>query len=116
MLKRVENYVTFGIPSKQTINLLIYKRGRTFKEKEMIPLTTNQIVEDSLGDKNLICLEDLVEEIFTTGKSFEIVSKFLCPFTLNHPKSGLKSGKIKKPITKGGEWGYREEKINDLVE
>lgn len=90
----------------------------------MVPLTNNQLIEDQLADKNIICMEDIVEEIVKTGANFIDVSKFLwyldciksSPFRLNHPKTGLKSGKIKKPFVKGGEWGYREEKINDLVE
>jgi len=34
---------------------------------------------------------------------------------LNHPKGKLKSGRIKKPFALGGEWGYREERINKLL-
>jgi hypothetical protein len=64
----------------------------------------------------LICTEDLIEEICTTGANFMDVTKFLCTFKLNHPKNSLKSGRIKKPFRNGGEWGYREEKINDLLE
>lgn len=40
---------------------MILKRGHVVKDNEMTPLTTNQIVEDILGDKGLICIEDLVD-------------------------------------------------------
>ena len=83
------------------------------------------MIEDQLASKEIICMEDIVEEIVKTGANFIDVSKFLwyiinqsynSPFRLNHPKTGLKSGRIKKPFVKGGEWGYREDKINELVE
>ena len=35
------------------------------------------MIEQALGLKNLICTEDLIEEICTTGANFMDVTKFL---------------------------------------
>ena len=39
-----------------------------------------------LGKKDIICMEDLVHEIFTVGDNFKKASNFLWPFKLNNPK------------------------------
>jgi large subunit ribosomal protein L7e len=39
-----------------------------------------------LGKQDIICMEDLVHEIFTVGDSFKKATNFLWPFKLNNPK------------------------------
>ncbi|KAM3135956.1 hypothetical protein pb186bvf_011946 [Paramecium bursaria] len=115
-LKLVENYITYGLPSRQLISQLILKRGHTIVEKEVIPLKSNEIIEQHLGEQGLICIEDLVNDIADCTDRFDLVTSFLAPFKLNHPQGALQTGKLKKPLQKGGEWGYREDRINALVQ
>ncbi|CAD8106307.1 unnamed protein product [Paramecium sonneborni] len=115
-LKLVENYITYGLPTRQIINDLIVKRGHIMKEKEIIALKSNEIIEEYMSEKDIICVEDIVNTIANASENFDFVTKFLVPLKLNHPEGQLKSGRIKKPLTKQGEWGYREEKINSLVQ
>lgn len=44
------------------------------------------MVEDHLGDKDVICIADMQNEISNVGPAFDDVCKFLAPFEL---KSGL---------------------------
>ena len=114
MLRRVEPYVTYGVPTLKTVRDLVYKRGHGKVDKQRIPLTDNAIIERVLGEKaGIICVEDLVHEIFTVGPHFKEAANFLWPFKLSCARGGL----VKKRIhyIEGGDAGNREEKINDLV-
>ena len=62
---------------------------------------------------NIICVEDLVHEIFTVGPAFKQANNFLWPFKLSSPLRGF--AKKRHPYQQGGVWGNREEKINELV-
>jgi len=114
MLKKVEPYVTFGYPTRKTISDLVYKRGYGKVNKQRIPLTTNEIVERSLGQYNIICIEDVINEIYTCGPHFKQANNFLWYFKLGSPKGGFNNKR--HPFQHGGDWGNREEEINNLVE
>lgn len=113
MLKRVEPYVTFGYPTRKTISDLIYKRGFGKVNKQRIPLTTNEIIANSLRQFNIICVEDLINEIYTCGPHFKEANNFLWSFKLASPKGGFNNKR--HPFQQGGDWGNREEAINQLV-
>merc|ERR1712113_223765 len=71
VLRRVEPYVTYGYPSLKTIRGIIYKRGFGKIGNQRIPLINNSIIEKSLGKMGIICIEDIVHEIFTVGPHFK---------------------------------------------
>ena len=52
-------------------------------DKSRIPLTNNGIIEQALGQHNIICIEDLIHEIYTVGPAFKQASNFLWPFKLS---------------------------------
>jgi len=113
MIRLVEPYVTFGYPNLKTIRELVYKRGYGKVNGQRIPLTDNDLIEKSLGKYGIICIEDIVHEIFTCGPHFKEVTNFLWPFKLQAPRGGM----IKKRIhfNEGGDYGNREELINEFV-
>eukprot|EP00891_Asterochloris_glomerata_P009360 jgi/Astpho2/9360/Aster-07296 len=86
MLKRVEPYVAWGYPNLKTVKELIYKRGYGKVNKNRIPLTDNSIIESVLGKYNIICIEDLIHEIYTVGPAFKQASNFLWPVKLSSAK------------------------------
>jgi 60S ribosomal protein uL30 len=113
MLRLVEPYITYGPPNLKTITELVYKRGFGKVNKQRIPLTDNSIIEKELGKYGLICVEDVIHEIYTCGPNFKAANNFLWPFQLSSPLGGLtKKG---KHFTEGGDFGNREEEINRLV-
>ena len=71
MLRRVEPYITYGYPTQKTISDLVYKRGYGKVNGNRIPLTDNQIIENELGSRGIICVEDLIHEIHTVGPNFK---------------------------------------------
>jgi large subunit ribosomal protein L7e len=113
MLKRIEPFVTYGYPSRATISKLLYKRGFVRVNRSRIPITNNTIVEQNLGKQNITSIEDLVEEITNVGPNFKVANNFLWPFKLNNPRGGWNNKN--HPFQKDGDWGNREELINQLI-
>ena len=113
LLRRVEPYITFGYPSRETIRKLILKRGFGKVNKQRIPLSDNVIVEKALGKQGVQSVEDLVNEISTVGEHFKEANNFLWPFKLRAPRGGFAAKR--HPFQRRGDWGNREEYINQLV-
>ncbi|KAL8871069.1 MAG: hypothetical protein Q9174_003021 [Haloplaca sp. 1 TL-2023] len=114
MLKIVEPYIAYGYPNLKTVRELVYKRGYGKIDKQRIPLTDNQIIEDNLGKYGIVCMEDLIHEIYTVGANFKQASNFLWPFKLSNPTGGFRTRKFKH-FVEGGDLGNREDKINALI-
>ncbi|MES1912193.1 MAG: 60S ribosomal protein L7B [Cercozoa sp. M6MM] len=113
MLKLVEPYVAYGYPNLKTVKELVYKRGFAKVNKQRIPLSNNQIIEAALGKFGIICVEDLIHELYTVGPHFKEANNFLFPFKLSSPKGGF--AQKRRHFLEGGDFGNREEKINELV-
>jgi large subunit ribosomal protein L7e len=113
MLRRVEPYIVYGYLTQKNISKLIYKRGYGKVNGSRIPLTDNQIVENSLGKRGISSVEDLIHEIVTVGPNFKQANNFLWPFKLSSPRKGF--AKKRHPYQNGGVWGNREEQLNELV-
>merc|ERR1740138_1128553 len=112
MLRRVEQSVAYGYPNLKTVKELVYKRGFGKVDGKRIALTDNSIVHCILGNRNIICIEDLVHEIFTVGPHFKAVNNFLWPFKLSSPLGGYT--KKRRHYIEGGDSGNREENMNKL--
>ena len=113
---------------------LLYKRGYGKIKQQRIPLADNAIIEESLGKFGLVCMEDILHEIYTVGPNFKQASnvsgitrhrllengtdmdmeQFLWPLKFSNPTGGFKTRKFKLFI-EGGDLGNREDKINALV-
>ena len=113
MLRLVEPYVAYGYPNLKSVKELIYKRGFGKVNKQRIAISDNSVIEGVLGKKGIICVEDLIHEIFTVGESFKEASNFLWPMKLSSPKGGF--GRKLLHFNEGGEAGDRGEKINKLI-
>jgi 60S ribosomal protein uL30 len=113
MLRIAEPYITWGYPNLKSIRDLVYKRGFGKVNKQRVPLTDNSIIEKSLSKRNVICIEDLVHELYTAGGNFKQVANFLWPFKLNNPNGGWR--KKTNHFAEGGDFGNREEYLNKLL-
>lgn len=119
MLQRVEPYITYGYPNLKSIKELVYKRGFGKVGRRgawtRTPLSDNRIIEESLGKHNIICMEDLIHEIFTCGPHFKEANNFLWPFQLSSPKGGYSKKSKLIHFAEGGDAGNREDLINALI-
>lgn len=113
MLRIAEPYIAWGYPNLKSVRELIYKRGFGKVNKQRSPLSDNSVIEKALGKYDVICMEDLVHEIFTVGENFKKASNFLWPFKLNNPKGGWR--KKANHFADGGDFGNREQYINQLL-
>ncbi|XP_073439934.1 large ribosomal subunit protein uL30 [Dendrobates tinctorius] len=113
MLRLVEPYIAWGYPNLKSVKTLIYKRGYLKIKKQRIPLTQNSYIERHLGKHGIICVEDLIHEIYTVGKNFKAANNFLWPFKLSSPRGGMK--KKTTHFVEGGDAGNREDQINRLI-
>ncbi|UQC77521.1 60S ribosomal protein L7 [Colletotrichum lupini] len=114
MIKIIEPWVAYGYPNLKSVKELVYKRGYGKVNKQRVALTDNSIIEENLGKYGIVCMEDLIHEIYTVGPNFKQASNFLWPFKLSNPTGGFRPRKFKHFI-EGGDLGNREEKINALI-
>ena len=94
----------------------MYKRGFLKVNGQRKPITDNNAIEEALGEKTkgaIVCIEDLVHEIYTVGPHFKECTKLLWPFKMNCPVGGF--SRIRNHFVQGGDSGNREEYVNDLI-
>ena len=113
MLRICEPYITWGTPNLKSIREMIYKRGFMKVDGKRTPITSNDVVEETLGRHGIICVEDVIHEIATVGPNFKYVSNCLWPVKLNTPTGGWR--KKTNHFVEGGDFGCREDKINALL-
>jgi len=113
MLHLVQPYITYGTPNLKSVRELIYKRGYMKIRGQRIAITDNQLVEQTLGKYGVICVEDIIHEIFTVGPHFKQVNKVLWPFKLSSPRGG--DQKKDTHYIEGEGVGNREDKINAFI-
>jgi len=114
MLNLVEPYIAWGYPNLKTVRELVYKRGFGKVLKQRIPLNNNQIIEDALGRHKILCIEDIIHEIFTVGPAFKEVNNFLWPFKLSNPRGGFENKQ--RHFIERGDFGNRREHVNALIQ
>jgi large subunit ribosomal protein L7e len=115
-LVKVDPYIMYGYPNLKTVRDLVYKRGFAKVNGQRVPITDNQLIEDTLAEKTkgaVICMEDIVNQIYTCGPYFKECNKFLWPFKMSSPVGGF--SRIRHHFVEGGDAGNREEYINDLI-
>jgi large subunit ribosomal protein L7e len=113
MIRYVEPLITYGYPTRSTVQKLIYGRGFAKVNRSRIPINDNSVIDSQLGKFGISCMEDLIHEIWTVGPHFKEANNFLWPFKLSSPLKGFE--KKRHPYAKGGAWGNREENVNELI-
>ncbi len=106
MLSKVQNYITFGEINKETLALVLLKRGRLSGNKKLD--------KKFLEERGLKGFEEISEGLFDGRKNLKDLG--IKPvFRLSPPKKGFERGGMKKSFKQGGVLGYRGEKINELI-
>ncbi|EDW80242.1 uncharacterized protein Dwil_GK21063 [Drosophila willistoni] len=114
LLRVIEPFVVYGFPSLSTIRELLFKKGFARIDGKKTAIQSNTMVEQQLGEQGVICLEDIIHEIYTVGPNFAAVNNFLCAFTMSSPRDGWKK-KVSVSFKRGGEYGDRGQGINELI-
>jgi len=106
MLQKSKNCLTWGEASKETVAMLLKKRGRLPGDKKL----SDEFAKE-LGYDSLVALAEAIVNVEVDFSSLPEVNPV---FRLSPPSKGYK-GKTKKSYVAGGEAGYRGEAINDLL-
>ncbi len=106
MLRKAQSILTWGEVSKETIALLLRKRGRIVGNKKLTDEYVKKIGYDSL--------EALAEALYDLKVKLRDLPGVKPVFRLHPPRKGYK-GSVKKSYAAGGEAGYRGEAINELI-
>ena len=116
MLRMIEPYIAYGSPNLKSVKELIYKRGYGKVNGQRIPLSSNKVIQNVLGDKGIECVEDLIHEIYTVGPNFKEAANFLWPVKMPSPKGGFGAGNRKlQHHNEDGAAGAQGYKINKLI-
>lgn len=116
MLRMIEPYIAYGSPNLKSVKELIYKRGFGKVNGQRIPLSSNKVIQNVLGDKGIECVEDLIHEIYTVGPNFKEAANFLWPVKMPSPKGGFGAGNRKlQHHNEDGVAGAQGYKINKLI-
>ena len=74
----IRNYIAYGQPTKVILDEIIRKRGFLKKKEDgketqtRLPISDNVVVEELLGSKGIICIEDLIEAFWRCKTSPEL--------------------------------------------
>jgi len=127
----VQNYVGWGVPSKQVLDQVIRKRGYLrSKDEKRLPISDNVIVEELLGEQGIICVEDIIDAFWKckgNEATYKAVSGAIWPIQLaplketsdlaltKHDATGRDLKKTTTRVHKGGYLGNMGAEINEFV-
>jgi large subunit ribosomal protein L7e len=111
-LKPLESYIAYGYISLKSVEELIHRRAYTIVEGTKKPLNSNLIIEEVLGNKNILCVNDLTHEIYNVGEHFKDSLEVLSSFDLSAP-----IGNYEKKILHvfNDEHGFLGENMEDFL-
>uniref|UniRef100_A0A7S3CJW3 Large ribosomal subunit protein uL30-like ferredoxin-like fold domain-containing protein n=1 Tax=Strombidium rassoulzadegani TaxID=1082188 RepID=A0A7S3CJW3_9SPIT len=137
----VNEYLTYGYPSKKIVNELVRKRGFLRKSNKKEPITNNVLIEELFAEFNestenpmatCICIEDIIDHIQKCSRDdikdvFHEIRKIMWPFQLSSLKETIAETNVKHEahgrdvrkkntvVKKGGYVGFQAEQINDYA-
>ncbi|RLI90051.1 MAG: 50S ribosomal protein L30 [Candidatus Altiarchaeales archaeon] len=109
MIKKVNDYVTWGEIYPDILEKLLEERGRLNGNK---PFTEGHLKKNTKYKS----IEKFVDDFVKFKAELKDIPGLKPIFRLTPPRKGYGRGGIKHPYSIGGALGYRGEKINELLE
>jgi len=113
MIRLVEPYIAYGYPSLKTVRGLVYKRGHLKVNNQRVKIAENKQIKTKFANDAVVCVEDIVNQIYTAGKHFQKVTNGMWPYKLSPPKGGMRQKR--RHFIEGGDFGNRDTLINKLL-
>jgi len=87
LVKQLRPFSMIGYPDSTQIDKLIRTKGCLWSEETQSKkfISGNRLLEDALGQYNVICIEDLVDAITNKVESLEDILKQIAPFDFHPP-------------------------------
>jgi large subunit ribosomal protein L7e len=133
----VQDYISYGYPTKKIVNDLIRKRGFLRKDNKKLAITDNVLIEELLGveqtgPNGCICVEDVIDTIWKVSDDavfnvFQAILKVLWPMQLSSLKETIEEANMAHGATgrdvrrkntktsKGGYIGFMGGEINEFI-
>ena len=77
--------MAYGYLTNKSVMELLHRRSFAVVGGVRKPLSDNLTVEQVLGEKGILCLADLVHEIYNVGPGFNDATRILSTFKLSAP-------------------------------
>ena len=106
MLRKIQDYVTWGEIDKETLALLLRRRGRLEGGA--------RLTDEYVRKYGFPSIDELAKALVEDKAKLTDVPKLKPVFRLAPPSGGFK-GTIKRHYGDGGELGYRGPAINELI-
>jgi 60S ribosomal protein uL30 len=130
LLHMVEPYILYGpIKEKSMVHDLLIRRGYAkINNNERVPLSNNMLIEQEFQKEkykeqcnHVLCIEDMVHEIFSVGVAFDVITKeFLFPFQLSNSKTEYEKRTLQVKEFQGTihekEYGDRGHRIHEYIQ
>merc|ERR1719208_671395 len=119
LARQAKKHGNFYVPPQPKLALVIRIRGINGihpRPRKVLQLFRLRQINNGVFvklSKDILCMEDLIHEVFTVGSSFKSASNFLWPFKLNTPNGGWR--RKYNHFNDGGDFGFRDDKINALL-
>lgn len=84
-LRPFDAYLAYGFLSCKSVIDLLHRRTFANINGSRRALSSNIEVEKTLGHLGILCLNDLVKEIYGVGPNFDNVTDFVMPYKLSSP-------------------------------
>jgi large subunit ribosomal protein L7e len=112
-LESIKTFAYWGFPNKNLVTAMMQKKAalaQADEEQKTVVLSDNALVEEHLGHMGMLCVEDLVHEVYKAGPQFDDILRALKPFHVADTRTHEKHTRDKQCRT--GHLGYG---INDVV-
>lgn len=107
MLEKLKVFITWGDINEETFKLLLLNRGKLPRNK--------RVNEEYIKQKIKLNVDEFTKEFFTSKKQLRDIPGLKLSFKLKPPTNGFERKGVKVPYSLGGVYGYRKERINDLL-
>ncbi|CBZ25531.1 putative 60S ribosomal protein L7 [Leishmania mexicana MHOM/GT/2001/U1103] len=88
LIEQLTPFSIVGQPDRAQLESLLRTRGSLYNEETQTKrlISGNLLLEQALGQYNVLCIEDLVETIATQGEHVEEVLRRIAPFDFHPPR------------------------------
>ncbi len=105
MINRAKDYITWGEIDKETLDLLLRRKGELEGRRE--------VTEEYIREKTGLDWDAFLDAVLDGKMLLSDVG--IKPFRLHPPSGGFERKGIKTPYSLGGALGYRGNAINELL-
>ena len=114
-LTALDAYLAYGFISLKQVTELVQKRAFIMSKGVRMPLSDNLTIEKALGEKDILCLDDLAAEVYNVKEHFEACMDLLAPFKLASPVGNFEKKMLEYHEDIESKGGFMGEAMTDFL-